>query len=174
MLSYLKAVDHAANAVALLTGGPLAERRFMLQFQGRAAAAGAPGLAAGLLGLLGGAQVDAATLREFLAGWEKTFIDAANRNHVHASIKAPRLAYYKLAFEAMLAGESPQSILWPLVNTWTRAAAVVPPTHQPKWQAACEILGLTGAVFNERLEGLDRFLDTIEEMLDNMAARNGL
>jgi hypothetical protein len=174
LLSYLKAVDHAVNAIALLTGGPLAERRFMLQFQGRAAAAGAPGLAEELLGLLGGTQVDAATLQEFLPVWENTFIDAASRTHAHMSIRSPRLAYYKLAFEAMLAGDSPQSVLWPLVNTWTRAAEVVPPTHQQRWQAACETLGLTGALFNERLESLDLFLDNVEEILENMASRNGL
>jgi len=174
LLSYLKAVNHTANAVALTTGGPLAERRFLLQFQERAGAAGAPGLAAGLLGLLGGSQVDAATLGEFLTEWEKAFVDAASRNHVHASIAAPRLAYYKLAFEAMLAGESPRSILWPLVHTWTLAAAVLPPTHQSKWHAACETLGLSGEAFNERLEGLDRFLDTIEELLEKIAVSQGL
>ncbi|MCX6035533.1 MAG: hypothetical protein NTV38_11255, partial [Chloroflexi bacterium] len=201
-------------AVALLTGGPLSERRFLLQFDllsksERAAAAGAAGLAAGLLGLLGGAQVDAASLSEFLTGWEKDFIEAASRNQVlapspvpheirddmlepglprgnrdysapsenrdySASIAAPRLAYYKRAFEAMLAGESPQSVLWPLVHTWTLSAAVLPPTHQSKWKAACETLGLIGEPFNERLEGLDRFLDTVEEMLENFAASQGL
>jgi hypothetical protein len=173
LLSYLKAVDHAANAIALLSGVPLAERRFMLQFEGRAAAAGAPGLAAGLRGLLGGTQIEPATLQEFLAGWETTFVDAAGRSHVHPSIKIPRLSYYKLAFEALLAGESPQSILWPLVNTWTRAAVAVPPTHQSKWLAACETLGLTGAAFTERVEGLDLFLDSVEEVLENTAARDG-
>ena len=174
LLSYLKSINHAANDVALLTGSPLAERRFMLQFQGRAAAAEVPGLSAGLLELLGGAQVETAILREFLTGWEKNFVDAASRIHAHASIKPPRLAYYQKSFEAMLAGESPQSILWPLVNTWTLAAAVLPPTHQVKWQAACETLGLAGEVFDDRLEGLDRFLDTVEEILETMVARNGL
>jgi hypothetical protein len=174
LLSYLKGVNHAANAVALLTGGPLAERRFLLQFQERAGAAGAPGLAAGLLGLLGGAQVDAATLSKFLTEWEKTFVEAASRKEVHASIAAPRLAYYKLAFEAMLAGEYPQSVLWPLVHTWTLSAAVLPPTHLSKWQAAGETLGLTGEAFNERMEGLDNFLDTVEELLENMATSQGL
>jgi hypothetical protein len=174
LLSYLKGVNHAANAIALLTGGPLAERRFLLQFPERAWAAGAPGLADGLLGLLGGDQVDAAILSEFLTDWEKAFVDAGSRKKVHSSIAAPRLAYYKLAFEAMLAGESPQSVLWPMVHTWTLSAAVLPPTHQSKWQAACETLGLSGEGFNERLKGLDHFLDTIEELLENMAASHGL
>ncbi len=43
LLSYLKSINHAANAIALLTGVPLAERRFQLQFQERASAAGAAG-----------------------------------------------------------------------------------------------------------------------------------
>jgi len=183
LLSYLKGVNHAANAVALLTGGPLAERRFLLQFQERARSAGAPGLTAGLLGLLGEAQVDAATLGKFLPEWEKTFVEATSRNKVFvtsgnrdhlASIAVPRVAYYKQSFEALLAGEFPQSILWPLVHTWTLSATILPPTHQSKWQAACETLGLTGAPFNERLEGLDRFLDSVEEMLENLAASQGL
>ncbi len=174
LLSYLKGVNHAANAIALLTGGPLAERRFLLQFQERAAAAGAPGLADDILGLLGGAQADAATLGGFLPEWEETFVEAAGRPQVHESIAAPRLAYYKMAFEAMLAGESPQSVLWPLIHTWTLAAAVLPPASQAKWQSACETLGLTGEAFDERLDGLDRFLDSVEELLENRAASHGL
>ncbi len=183
LLAYLKGVNHAANAVALLTGGPLAERRFLLLFPERAVAAGVPGLAAGLPGLLGGTHVDAAILGRFLTEWEKSFLDAAGRDQVHvpsgnrdyfASIAAPRLAYYKRSFEALLAGESPHSILWPLIHTWTLAAAALPPTHRSKWQTACETLGLAGDAFNERLEGLDRFLDTVEELLENMASSQGL
>lgn len=183
LLSYLKSVNHAANAIALLTGGPLAERRFLLQFQERAGAVNAPGLSDGLLGLLGGTQVEAATLSKFLTGWEKTFVEAASRNNVNApsenqgtfaSIAMPRLAYYKLAFEAMLEGESPQSMLWPMVHTWTLSAAVLPPTHQSKWQAACKTLGLIGEAFNDRMEELDSFLDTIEDLLEKKAAIQGV
>jgi hypothetical protein len=191
LLSYLKCVNHAANAIALLTGGPLAERRFQLQFQERAASAGAPGLAVGLLGLLGGAQVDAAALGKFLPEWENSFVEAASWNQINlpsenrdypvpsgnrgfASIAAPRLAYYRRAFEAMLASEFPQSILWPLVHTWTLSAAILPATERSSWKAACETLGLLGEPFNERLEGLDRFMDTVEELLENMAASQGV
>jgi hypothetical protein len=174
LLSYLKSVNHAANAIAVLTGSPLGERRFQLQFQERAEAAGVPGFAAGLAGLLGGAQVDAAALGTYLPDWEAAFNEAGGREHVSPNIAAPRLGYYKLAFEAMLGGESPQSILWPLVHTWTLSAAVISPAHQAKWNAACESLGLTGEAFKERLDGLDHFLDTVEETLENTAARQGI
>jgi len=174
LLSYLKSINHAANAVALLAGSPLAERRFMLQFQERAQSAGVPGLAFGLMGLLGGAQVDAAILSEFLTGWEEAFVNASSQNQVHASISAHRLAYYKRSFEVLLAGDFPQFVLWPLIHTWTLAALVLTPRNQSNWKAACETLGLTGEVFKERLEGLDHFLDTVEELLENLATANGL
>jgi hypothetical protein len=174
LLSYLKGVNHAANAVALLNGSPLAERRFMLQFQERALSAGAPDLTFGLLGLLGGAQVDEEIPSEFLTEWEKAFVSASSRNQVHASIAMPRLAYYKRSFEVLLAGDSPQFALWPLIHTWTLSAIVLPPRIQSKWKTACETLGLTGEAFKERLEGLDHFLDTVEELLENWATSNGL
>jgi hypothetical protein len=174
LLSYLKSVNHAANAIALLTGKPLAERRFQLQFAERAAAAGVPGLSAGLDELLGSEQVDAASLRNFLPDWEEAFVEAASRDQVNLNIAAPRLGYYKLSFDAMLAGESPLSVLWPMLHTWTLSAAVLSPKSQEKWMAACETLRLAGEAFNEREEGLDRFLDTVEETLENMAARQGV
>ncbi len=174
LLAYLKSINHAANAIASLTGKPLAERRFQLQFQERAEAAGVPGLAAGLAGLLGGAQVDAEALGAFLPDWEKAFVEAAGREQVNLAIAAPRLGYYKHSFEAMLASQSPQSVLWPLIHTWTLSASVLSPAHQAKWKAACETLGLAGDAFRERMEGLDHFLDTVEETLENTAARQGV
>ncbi len=48
---YLRALEQAANAVACLSGPPLTERRFMLQFPDRAAAVDKPGLAQGLVDL---------------------------------------------------------------------------------------------------------------------------
>ena len=174
LLSYLESVSLAANAIAVLNGDPLAERRFLLQFPSRAEAVGAPDLTAGLLGLLSEDQTDAAALGGFLPAWEKAFMDAASRPRVHASIAAARLAYYKKMFESMLAGESPWSVVWPLIHTWTLSAAVLPPTRRSDWQTACETLGLTGGAFSGQLDRLDHFLDTVEEILENMAASQGL
>jgi hypothetical protein len=174
MLSYLKSINHAANTIALLTGNPLAERRFMLQFHERAEAAGAPALAADLTSLLGGDRADGSILSGFLTAWEEDFVRATSRNKVHPSIASPRLAYYKASINAMLASESPLSILWPMVHTWTLCAVSLPSSQQGKWRAACETLGLFGQTFNERLEELDRFLDAVDEVLEKLAASHGL
>lgn len=174
LLAYLKSINHTANSIALLTGNPLAERRFMLQFHERAEAAGAPALAGDLANLLGGDRAELSMLSGFLNAWEEDFIHAAGRKKVHPSIAFPRLIYYKASFHAMLASESPLTMLWPLVHTWTLCAAALPAAQQKKWQAACETLGLLGQAFDERLEELDRFLDVVDDMLDKMAASHGL
>ena len=174
MLSYLKAVELAADAIAVLNGGPLAERRFLLDFPIRAEAAGAPGLGGELLRMLGGPMATGTVLEDLLPEWEKAFLDAAGRPKVEARIHPARLGYYMLSFEALLASESRRAILWPLLRTWTLAAAVLPASKQAKWLAACEALGLAGVGFYERLESLDGLMDTIEEMLEELAAKYGL
>jgi hypothetical protein len=172
MLVYLNGVNLAANAVALLSRGPLSERRFLLQFPPCAEAAGLPGLSAGLLGLLGGGHIDAAAMRGLLPEWEKAFGDAAGRARVDERIALPRLGYYTHACEALLGGDSPQAILWPFLLTWTLAAAVLPATRQSKWQAACEQVGLEVGALQPRLEALDGFIDTVDEILEKYAATN--
>ena len=174
VLKYLKAVNHAANAVAILNGKPLAERRLLLQFPVRAEAAGRPGLTAGLLGLLGAPNVDIFTLAGFLPEWEKDFQEAASRPEVEGRIHPARLAYYKKALEALLSGENPQAILWPFLHTWSLAAAVLPPDRRAAWQSICQKLGLAGEAFKERLQGLDQYMGGIEELLEGMAAVNGV
>jgi len=174
VLKYLKAVNHAANAVAILNGMPLAERRLLLQFPARAEAAGRPGLPAGLLGLLGAQNADIFALAGSLPEWEKDFQEAASRPNVEGRIHPGRLAYYKKALEALLSGEHPQAILWPFIHTWSLAAAVLPPARQVAWQSACQQLGLVGETFKEHVQELAHYLDGIEELLEGMAAVNGV
>jgi hypothetical protein len=173
LIFYLSAVQLAANAVALLAGGPLAERRLLLQLPARAEAAGAPGLAAGLDGLVGAKRAQKEKLRELLPEWEKAFLEAARRPQVEVRISAARLGYYRLAFDAMLESETPQALVWPLINTWTLAAAILPAPWKDPWRAACEQLGLDEASFEERMEGLDRYLDTVDELLEKKLALQG-
>jgi hypothetical protein len=61
-----------------------------------------------------------------------------------------------------------------MIFTWTLSVSVLPPMRIVPWRTACEALGLAGESFGERLDGLDHFPDTLEEMLEKMAARQGL
>jgi hypothetical protein len=174
VLNYLKSISLTSNAVALLTGDLLAERRFLLQFPERARAAGQPALAAAPLNLLGANQVDAATLAGFLPEWEKTFLEAAGQAEASKRIHAARLGYYKHAFEFILAGETPQAMLWPLMLTWTLCVCVLPPDWAARWRSACVVLGLDQASFGDRLEELDHFLDAVEALQENLTGDQGL
>lgn len=74
----------------------------------------------------------------------------------------------------MLGSDEPITMLWPLLNTWTQSAVVLPQSEISAWQTACEILGLTGTRFVERVEGLDHYLDELDILLDEIAEANGL
>jgi hypothetical protein len=174
VLAYLTSVHLAANAVALLTGNPLPERRFLLQFPERAEAAGRPELSAQLLSLLGTERMGATALGGFLPGWEKAFLEAAANPIVEKRISTARLGYYKLAFESMLASETPQAVVWPLMLTWTISACILPPPAIADWQDASGSLGLAGEALKEKKAALDTFLDSVDDILEKMAASQGL
>lgn len=172
---YLHAVDHAANAIASLSGLPLTERRFLLRFPERANAAGRPGLAAGVLGLIGASHVTAEQVRGWLPGWRDAYT-ALPAESAPARLHAHRLYYYLRAMEAFLRdNQNYQAALWPLLRTWTSLVRLMPDHHavSEPWFKACQQLELLGAGFGERLEALDAYLDTVEETLDAWAAQAG-
>ena len=78
-----------------------------------------------------------------------------------------------MAFEAMLAGEMPQAIVWPLILTWTLSVSVLPSMWAERWLSACKMLGLEGANLEEKLDGLDHFLDGLEQALEDRSAGQG-
>ena len=171
---YLRALEHAANAFTGLIGQNLTERRFLLDLPAKADALHKPGLFPGFLGLLGSSAVDTETLRSWLPEWQKAYAAlpasaAPIRLHLH------RWLYYERAVDVILNGPSSHDILWPLWRTWTHVMCALPEdtTHRSAWQKAGEQLGLLGAAFAEKIEGLDSYLDTVEEILDNWARANG-
>jgi len=167
---YLKAVYHAACAVAELNGNPLAERRLLLDFPTRAAQADRPQMAAGLAGLLGGHRLEQGLPAGWLDAWRTAYLAAAGTGKADARIHAARLNYYLKAFESMQG----ISALWPLLHTWTLSAVVLSPAEIQEWESACRQLGLMGNDFAEKVEGLDHFLDEVEILLDEIASANGL
>lgn len=171
---YLKSLYHAVNVIAELHGPPLPERRLLLLFPSLAEQAGRPGLSAGLLGLLGGAGLDASVLEGWLPEWESMFKVAFETGKAETRIHSARLNYYKKCFDALLGSDDPTAMLWPLLNTWTHAAVALSDEETGPWQAACNTLGLSGARFVEHVEGLDHYLDELDILLDEIAEANGL
>lgn len=174
VLSYLRAVSHAANAVASLSGPPLTERRFLLKFPPRAEAVGRPGLYPGLLGLLGAPNLTPGMLEDWLYPWNAAF-DAISGLEVPVRLHPDRRAYYQGAFEYLTRSPEPQAALWPLLYTWTMAIELCEPGSPVRraWSEALAKLGLGGEAFTERITALDAYLDLVDETLEEWAVAHG-
>ena len=173
-VKYLRALEHAVNAVACLSGAPLTERRFLIEFPTRAKAVRHPGLEPGLLGLLGGPLVDPPTLRGWLPEWHAAYA-ALPAEGVPPRLHPCRRLYYERGMATLLEGEHPLQALWPMWRTWTDIATSLPDetVHLNAWQTAGEQLGLLGPGFNSRVDALDAYLDQIEEIQETWARENG-
>ncbi len=172
--AYMNSLFHAVNTVAELSGPPIYERRLLLEFPSRAEASGHPGLAAGAYGLVGANQLDAPRLQSWLSDWKAAFMAAADKPGTHEHIHAVRLNYYEKAIKALIESENPAAALWPLLHTWTLAVENLNEDHRKFWQEAVTSLGLQGATFEERVEGLDQYIDGIEIVLDELAKDSGI
>jgi hypothetical protein len=175
ILKYLRAIDHAINAIVGLSGPPLTERRFLLDLPERVDAVQRHGLYAAVLGLLGAPMVEAETLISWLPAWKEAYLalpsaQAPVRLHPH------RLPYYQRALEVMLTGEHYAASLWPLWHTWTTAICELPEesAQHAAWEAAGTRLGQVGAGFAERIHALDAVLDLVEDTLDAWAKERGV
>lgn len=173
--AYLTAVEQAVNAIALISGPPLPERRLLLEFPARAAAVDSPGLYHGAVGLLGGHAVQGEDVQAWLPGWETTYgaIPAEDRA---PSLHPHRKLYYLRAMEAIVGGERPLDALWPLLVTWTRAARALSPSDEgyAVWEAACRQVDLLGEGIESRVAGLDAYLDQVEETLEAWGRERGV
>jgi hypothetical protein len=174
VLQFLDAVAQAADAVAELSGGPLSERRFLLEFPGRAEAAERPDFTEAVFNLIGASQVDAASLVDWLPPWAADFLAAAQDPRVDQSIDPARLNYYDKGIQALLAGETPLTALWPLIHTWTLASQVLEHPPASPWQAAFRTLGLLGPELERRVSDLDGLLDQVEVRIDEIAIASGV
>jgi hypothetical protein len=171
---YMKSLYHAVNTVAEISGPPIQERRLFMEFPARAEAAHNPGMAAGAFGLLGANNVEAEKVKTWLSDWKSAFKTASEQATVDARIHSMRLNYYEKSIKAMLESETPLAALWPLIHTWTLAVESLNGDHLKFWQTAVTELGLLGTGFEERVQGLDQYIDGIEILLDELAAANGL
>ena len=172
--AYLNILDSAANAIALLSGEPLTERRFLMNFPRRAERVDRIGLYPGLLGMLGAPNVDPKLLASWVTEWETVFQSLPKESR-HPRLHPYRSNYYRKAFDAILESDKPEDILWPLLRTWTLAINNLPesdPVTQ-SWRDAFRQLGLLGTGFGEKILALDSYLEQIEETITAWERQEG-
>jgi hypothetical protein len=174
VLLYLKAVEHATNAIASLNDTLLTDRRFLLQAPAVFNAVGRPGLYQGLVGLLGGPNLDKTRMEAWQAAWQSAY-QAIPAEQRPARLHLARLHYYLNAITTLVERGQAGMALWPLLRTWSLAIAANPEPGEnlETWRSSLEELGLLGEQFFERCAGLDAFLDMADEALEDWAEANG-
>ena len=173
-LTLLTAAANAANAVAVLTGAPLTERRLLADFPARARAIENPDLTRALLEIIA-RQVNVDFVREWLPAWEAAF-SSAGQVPLEMSIHSARLNYYKAAIVSLLESDFPLAAAWPMLSTWALAAEAGNFSNEDNraWDRVLALLGLDPVGMPERFDALDRYLDILEETLEQTAAKSGL
>ncbi len=171
---YLEAVKNCANAVSCLNGGPLSTRSFMRQYQDSVNEIGAPGLYQGLLGLLGGFEVEEKLPAKWFDEWKEVFsaVDGVEGLEELDQVRHP---YYFRAVEALTESEEPSHAFWPMLYTWNMAIKNINDEELlKKWDASFSKLGLTGPGFENRLEGFDLYLDQVEALVEDWKKYHGI
>lgn len=166
---YLTALENIANAIGFLNGPPLTIRRLLLEFPERAEALERGDLFDGLVGLLGANDLERGVAASWLPAWDEMYMSLSEVKKLPTELHQHRWAYYRKAMEALFASKEPRTALWPMLYTWTWAARLLPKKspHLTIWQEAFKELGLIGRPFQDRLNGLDAFLDTVEVVFDD-------
>jgi hypothetical protein len=171
---YLKVVEKAANAIASLSGPPLTERRFLLNYPNRAESVGKPGLYAGVLGLLGWINIDVGTMNSWLPDWRQAWSVAQAIDGDVAWCLA-RHVYYEAGIRGLVESDHPEAALWPMIFTWMRACEVVQDRQVISgfWRAADQ-LGLDDIASARHIQALDAYLDLVEETLETWGEAQGV
>ena len=169
--AYLKALQYLANAVAVFSGAPIAERRLLVELPARASAARISGFFADFVNLYTSGDVTDDNFAEWLQSYGSIFTTLNGAKNPPVSLSTFRRAYYENAIKALYATH-PAAAIWLLVSTWTRAAAALQRTDEEykAWQSLCRQLQLDSASLAARYEALDQLIDTAEEALDRISA----
>ena len=172
--AFLSALEAAINAVAILSGPPLATRRLGLSFSDRATAVDAPSLNIAFHHLMGGISLSEEILMGWINAWEKA-LGILKEESSSPPLLAEREIYYKNALEDIIKSSKPVDALWPLIVTWTEIISTLPDRTdiQLPWIKALTTLGFAGKDYLVRLAAFDSFLELCESLVLGESASGG-
>jgi hypothetical protein len=173
-LKLLDAVFNAANALAILNGPPIPERKLLAEFPARAQVLDQPEMIQTLFASAA-ASINAEIINEWRMAWELAF-QSASQTPIDVRLHPVRLGYYKAAITSQLESDLPTAALWPMVYTWALASenGTFNEDQTKAWAGVRADMGLSLEALPERLEALDAFLDRLEEILEQIAVENGI
>ena len=175
--TYFRAVLEAANAVACLTGFPVAGRRLSLQLNNAAQNLEYPEFYGSFLQLLGSDSLQDWSIPETLSAWARTFDEASDISS-DPLLSHCRRDYYLNAFQVLAEMGEAKAILWPLITTWEQALHALnpienPEQHHAEWIRLLDNLGLSAERRSARMDGLEQYLVRNEAFIEEWAERSG-
>ena len=173
--AYLRSIEDAANALACLVGLPLAERRMFAQFAMRAQGAGLPNLAGSLAELVTSPAVTDEAWLTWQPEWKTCLSQVSSQENCPVELSSIRHPYL---FNASCSTweKSPTGAIWLMLKTWTDAVTFLPKDSPllDTFNGMCSQLELSPEHYNQRITGLDRFLEEIEAYFVSFKRKNSL
>lgn len=175
--TYARAVLEGANAVASLSGFPVAGRRLFLQLEEATEALGFPEFSEAFLQLLVVQPPTEDDLRDWLPAWQRAFTEAG-RVSDKAALAPCRITYFQCGFQALLDTGRPEANVFPLLTTWESALHALHEAgrtdhHLQKWEEALATLGLDSSSRAQRDGSLVHYLNQIEIRVSEWAEKQG-
>ncbi|MEA1976468.1 MAG: hypothetical protein U9N80_01055 [Chloroflexota bacterium] len=175
--TYCRAVLEAANAIACLTGFPVAGRRLSLQLNDAAQELEYPELYGSFLQLLGADSLHDWSLPETLSAWARTF-DEASDGSSEPLLSSCRRDYYLNAFQVLAEKGEAKAILWPMITTWEQAVHAlnqrdIQEQHHPEWLRLLDNLGVSAERRSAKMADLEHYLDRNDAFIEGWAERSG-
>jgi len=173
---YFKVVYTAANALAVLGGPALTNRRFLLDFPGRVEAFGQLNLAGDLNRLVSGDFGKADIYKKWRPLWEEVFDTVSKAPHCPPNLVPARKAYFFTAADAIADSGSTHAAFWPMLESWRGAIQVLTgeANYEADWHQFLADLGIRPETKAHCSSRLDAFIDAGETVLADWKARYGL
>ena len=174
VFNYLLCIENAVNSVACLSKKPLTMRHFLQDFGECCTELGCPDLVPAAETLLTERPLD--QYYSYYSQFWNYYIDYFS-NYVREDFFPEygkfRLPYYTKAAEAYWEAHLPSAV-WIMLNTWTHIFSAMNMEYNEGFHSFLGMNGLTPMQAQSRLPMIDRFLEEIDDTIDNWGKSKGI
>jgi hypothetical protein len=176
--TYARSVLEGANAIASLSGFPVAGRRLFLDLEEATEGLGFPEFSEAFLQLLVLSPPTSVELQNWLPAWERAF-EAAGRLSKKAALAPCRRTYFRAGFQALMEIDRPEANMFPLLTTWEMAVRTLQQAghtdhYLQEWEDMLGTLGLDPSSRTQRDGSLVHYLNQIETRVSDWAETQGV
>ena len=175
LFNYILCIENAVNSIACLSKRPLTMRRFLQDFSECCTDLDCPDLVKKAEELLHKDNAVEPYYDYYSKAWNYYFDYFSNyaRADFYPEYGKFRMSYYTKAVEAFWEAHLP-SALWIMMNTWTHIFSAMKMEQNEAYHSFLSINGLSPAQAPERMEQIDKFLENIDDTIDNWGKSHGI